>query len=67
MNTIKKWSYLTTIYFLKRAYGPRCKTLDINDFPELNHNNKGRCPKCKTYETIDFLTEEILIINQETQ
>lgn len=63
MLILKKWSYKITIFFLKKEYGPRCKTLDLTDFKNITDNTEGRCPTCKTYETIDFLTQEINIIN----
>lgn len=44
---------------LERDWGPRCKTRDIDDFPELKHaitgdeKFNGRCPVCLVYERFD--------------
>lgn len=36
---------------LKKLFGRRCETRDIEDFPRLKGN--GRCPVCESYEVVD--------------
>ena len=49
--------------FLEEYWGPRCKTKDYEDFPELDPINvvgdpeAGRCPACLVYEKLDNFIE----------
>ena len=47
------------IRLLKKGYGADCETKDIDDFPELKGEQKGRCPSCQAREVIEFLERHI--------
>lgn len=43
-------------YNIEKAYGPRCKTKDTDDFDDLiqvGDSDAGRCPCCLVYEKFD--------------
>lgn len=42
----------------KKIWGPRCKTSDLVDFPELKKQPESRCMVCLSYEKLDnFLAD----------
>lgn len=51
------------IWFLKRGYGPKCETTDLQNWPELKHDTPGRCPTCRANEVIDWLEEHLTIFD----
>lgn len=50
MNRIDR---LIHYLYVRRLFGPRCPTLDVDDFPEETH--AARCPVCKEWENYDAL------------
>ena len=40
-------------------WGPRCRTKDTDDFPELLGQEVGRCPVCRAWEQFDALCDAI--------
>ena len=51
------------IAMIKRGYGPeRCKPTDLEEFPEMKKDTKGRCAGCAAWEVIDWLEEHIELI-----
>ena len=40
-------------------WGPRCRTLDTEDFPELVALGEGRCPACRAWEQLDALCDAL--------
>ena len=40
-------------------WGPRCRTLDTEDFPELVAPGEGRCPACRAWEQLDALCDAL--------
>mgnify|MGYP001578012798 FL=1 len=55
------------IWFLRKGYGPKCKTLDYEDFPENYKRPQdmlktSRCPDCRAHEVIDWLERHIKLI-----
>lgn len=51
------------LYVMEEHWGPRCKTKDYEDFPDLEPLNaigdpdNGRCPACLVYEKFDNFWE----------
>ena len=64
MNKIEIWSCKLVIYFLKKGYGPKCRTLDLEDIQEIEYDTQGRCPTCKAHEIINWLESHIDLINE---
>src|SRR5690606_35374320 len=44
---------------LTEHWGPRCKTKDTDDFPELGGATQGRCACCLAWEQYDSLRAEV--------
>ena len=66
MKTIDYFDILITrimIWILKRGYGPRCETKDLDDF-RGEDIGKSRCPTCEAYEIIDWL-EDLIKLTKE--
>ena len=52
------------IVILEKDWGPRCGSLDTEDFPELEGETdimKGRCPVCLVYERFDAFWEAFVV------
>lgn len=49
------------IWRIKRGYGIRCETKDVDDFPKEDLSG-ARCPSCAAWEVIDWLEEYIKTI-----
>jgi hypothetical protein len=53
------------LYAMEQDWGPRCKTKDYDDFPELDplfaigDPEAGRCPVCLVYEKFDAFWEKL--------
>lgn len=46
--------------FVEEGWGKRCKTKDLEDFPELTHDPKGsRCGTCEMWEHYDEWVKEL--------
>ena len=43
---------------LIQEFGPRCESLDLDDFPEENISWNERCVVCKLWEMLDGYVEE---------
>lgn len=45
--------------YIEFNFGVRCKSKDIEDFPELkNETEDNRCPSCVAWEYYDFWVKE---------
>lgn len=45
---------------LAKEFGTRCKSKDIEDFPEMLGDPKwSRCPVCSVYEKLDAFIESL--------
>ena len=48
-------------------WGPRCRTLDTEDFPELVAPGEGRCPACRAWEQLDALCDALDELRAENE
>ena len=48
-------------------WGPRCRTLDTEDFPELVALGEGRCPACRAWEQLDALCDALDELRAENE
>ena len=48
-------------------WGPRCGTLDTEDFPELVALGEGRCPACRAWEQLDALCDALDELRAENE
>ena len=52
----------SVIKLMEKDWGPRCRTSDLEDFPDMADDPEswgGRCPVCLRYEKLDKLFEMI--------
>ncbi len=54
------------LYAMEQDWGPRCKTLDLDDFPDeyeplfpVGDSDMGRCPVCLVYEKFDAFWKQL--------
>ena len=60
------WKF--SIWLIHKGYGPKCKTSDLDDFPDTWKHPKdvfhsGRCACCRANEVVDWIEDHIRLIN----
>ena len=52
-------------WLVVRGYGAGCDTYDLDDFPDMKHDNSARCASCRAQDMVKWIDEHIDLLQYD--